>query len=86
MQKTYCDVCKQEIKHQGTDIQNTEGKVLFHVTATLNPPVKTGSDDLCLACTVKAIHGFSANKLKRVYTKPAPKEAKGSVNPASPVT
>ena len=67
-QKTYCDICKKEIKHTGVAFEGTSGKISFAVKASI---AGSESTDLCLGCTIRAINKEAQKKLKRPYTKPA---------------
>ncbi len=70
MQKTYCDVCKQEIKAPGTEFGGTHGDLRFAVTAT-------GVKDVCLPCVISAINKEAYKVTKRPYRK---KEVKKEVS------
>lgn len=67
MQKTYCSVCRKEIKHKGDAFVGVNGKIGFNVLAE----IREGEDkDLCLGCTITAINKEAYKILKRPYTKP----------------
>jgi len=72
MQKTYCDICKTEIKQTGVEFSGAFGKVEFKITAKINQDNADASpSDLCLGCTIKAINSEASKKLKRSYKRVA---------------
>ncbi len=65
MQKTYCEICKQEIKVPGNRLADSpENKIAFMLEAR----TKTEHEqDVCLACVIKAVNKEANLKLKRRY-------------------
>lgn len=64
MQKTYCDVCKKEVKISGLGFNGTSGKISFALTASI-----PDGGDVCLPCVMSALNKEAYKVIKRPYKK-----------------
>lgn len=69
MQKVFCDICKEEIKHNAKDFVVSVGKLKFALLYSDNGAQIYNPDDICLPCLLKAINKKAGELLKRKYTR-----------------